>query len=282
MMQHILSAVLMISLLFVETVIPGDLPKFGKVSKEELQLSAPPEAPNSNAIYLFEVGELRLGVPVVIYGSSSQHLHITINEDKFKEDVEVIFEKRMRIKILTRTGMKYANIQIPFREGEEIHDLKGIMVLPGGKKIKLKKENVVEELVDSIKYMKLGFPGVEVGSVVEYKYRVESKNWKEIVPWYFQNAEFTRLSQITLEIMPNFDFLFHFQNTVSIEPTVKEQLMPNLEPKIYKKRELTWKMENLPGIEVDSEIGDVKTQAAALHFKLKDFRSNYGYVNFLE
>lgn len=71
-----------------------EIPKFGKVSDEELQMTAIPEDPEADAVVLFDVGDLRIR-------EGSEKYYLTM-------------ERHTRVKILTEKGKDYASVSIPF------------------------------------------------------------------------------------------------------------------------------------------------------------------------
>ena len=73
------------------TMISQEIPKFGKVSKEELLLTEFPQAPDADAVYLFDVGDMRI-----------------------TDDFTLQLKRQVRIKILTEEGKEEANIRIPY------------------------------------------------------------------------------------------------------------------------------------------------------------------------
>lgn len=70
-----------------------EIPKFGKVSDEELQMTAIPEDPEADAVVLFDVGDLRIR-------EGSEKYYLTV-------------ERHTRVKILTEKGKDYASVSIP-------------------------------------------------------------------------------------------------------------------------------------------------------------------------
>lgn len=234
------------------TMISQEIPKFGKVSKEELLLTEFPQAPDADAVYLFDVGDMRI-----------------------TDDFTLQLKRQVRIKILTEEGKEEANIRIPYWHEDEIHDLKGHTITPEGKKVKLKE--VFDEEEKNWKYKVFTLPGVEVGSVIEYKYELSTEYIHYLQPWYFQHSQFTKLSQLSAVVLPGFSYSVFSSNAVDVEKTEQEFIEPG-----RKLKKFTWKLEDLPPIKEEPYMSTPKDYMAALHFQLISFKSpyvNYKWIN---
>lgn len=151
--------------------------KYGKPSKEELSWTTYAPDTSAAAVCLFHLG-------------NTEYVYV----DKFS----VATEHQVRIKILKPEGLDYAQVEIPFyapegkeeEEGERVGDVEGCTyTLQNGKikKTKLKKSMVSEERKDPYyKVVKLSLPEVQVGSVIEYSYKVEYNEYTRIDNWMMQ------------------------------------------------------------------------------------------------
>jgi transglutaminase-like putative cysteine protease len=245
---------ILLALLLLEsaTMTGQEIPKFGKVSKEELLLTEFPQAPDADAVYLFDVGDMRI-----------------------MDDFTLQLKRQVRIKILTEEGKEEANIRIPYWHEDEIYDLKGHTITPKGKKVKLKE--VFDEEEKDWKYKVFTLPGVEVGSVLEYKYELSTDYIHYLQPWYFQHPQFTKLSQLSAVVLPGFSYNVFFNNVVDVERTEEESIEPG-----RKLKKFTWKLEDLPPIREEPYMSTLEDYMAALHFQLISFKSpyaNYRWIN---
>ncbi|MEN8119179.1 MAG: DUF3857 domain-containing protein [Bacteroidota bacterium] len=152
--------------------------KFGKVSKEELEMKVYEKDTAAEAVVLAE------------YGASEIRY---VSSDK---GFVLVFENHTRIKILKKEGLDYANVDVRLYSAranvdEDVSGLKAQTYnLENGKIVttKLSRKEVFEE--DESKHWKLkkfALPNVKVGSVIEYKYIVTSEFFY-IKPWYFQTT----------------------------------------------------------------------------------------------
>lgn len=99
-----------------------------------------------------------------------------------------------RIKVLTEAGKSQANIEIPLAPWIKIHDLKARTIHPDGSISDFTArpfEKVILKGRD-FKYLAETFalPNVSVGSIIEYKYRLES-SWVHSDHWELEHDLFT-------------------------------------------------------------------------------------------
>ena len=138
--------------------------KFGKVSMEELQETANPQDSEADATVLYR----------------SQKVNFNYSDGKGFYQRKVVHE---RIKIYNKEGLKYATKVLELYDElkskrESVTTLKGTTYnLEKGKieSVKLKKDGIFDEKTsDNWKKKKFTLPNVKAGSVMEYKYTIES------------------------------------------------------------------------------------------------------------
>ncbi|MBD3223772.1 MAG: DUF3857 domain-containing protein [Caldithrix sp.] len=102
------------------------------------------------------------------------------------------------------------------------------MLLGDGNKSELDDDEVFEERTENWKKKVFAIPGVEVGSVIEYQYKLYSKYIHRLEPWYFQSKIFTRLSELTVYLPPGFQYSVLEKNLTNynIEKTQKKVFNP--------------------------------------------------------
>ena len=150
--------------------------KFGKVSDEELEMTVYDADSSASAVILFDVGTSEIR-----YNTS-------------KDDFEVVFNRHVRIKILTKDGFDWADFSIPLYyshgSSERLSRLRGFTFYKqDGKteKEKLETSSVIEEKsTDNISYKKFTMPRVTVGSVIDLNYDVTSDFLFNLQDWNFQ------------------------------------------------------------------------------------------------
>ena len=175
--------------------------KWGKVTEWEKQISEVPDDPEADAIILFHNGEYE------------------ITEDfKFKKKIH------FRAKILIKAGIeKYSDFRISYWHEDRLTKLKAQTILPGGKKIKVKKKQIFEEKDRRFRTRVFAMPAVEVGAIVEYQVEILSEYLHFFEPWYFQHEEFTASSRLSVFIPDGFNYRVLNRNFRGLptEPIVK-------------------------------------------------------------
>ena len=100
-----------------------------------------------------------------------------------------------RIKILKEDGMKYADVEIPFIPGFiSVKDLKARTIHPDGAIVDFTGDTLEKTIVKTkgIKFLArtFSFPSVTVGSIVEYRYRLQ-RDYLTNNSWEIQHDLFT-------------------------------------------------------------------------------------------
>lgn len=150
--------------------------KFGKVSKEELAMEVYSKDSAASAVILFDKGKS--------YFKYSEH-----------DGWYIQFERHLRVKVLTKEGLDYANFEIPlYHEGLNEEKLTGFKAatynLDGGKISKEKmraRETLRDEKNKFIDLVKVPIPAVKEGSVFEIEYGVKSQFFYNLQEWKFQH-----------------------------------------------------------------------------------------------
>ncbi len=171
----------------------------GELTKEEREMKSYAKAPESEAVILFDVGQ------TVFF------------ETKKGYDFNIRFTHRKRIKILKRSGLKYAEVSIPYYvndldESEEIVSIKAFSYNEeNGKLIKkaLDKHSIyTERLNNRLMLKKFVFPKAKEGSIIEYEYVLESPFLFNLPDWSFQSEIPTLYSEYMVSIVPFYLYIY--------------------------------------------------------------------------
>ena len=169
--------------------------KFGRIPQEDLEMSVYALDSSAEAVVLDDVGEM-------FFFSKG-------------DDIAYKFNRHVRIKILTEAGYDQAEQQIDFysyKRIETVSGLKAHVVNPDGSISKLNKNNIFEEKInDYWESIRLTFPNIQPGSILEYSYTLESKRFTTPRDWTFQRKIPVRYSQIYFDPGEFFDFLVYLQ-----------------------------------------------------------------------
>jgi hypothetical protein len=150
--------------------------QFTQPSSQELQRTADPKAPGASAVYL--------------------------NIEEITNDQEHYHSFYARIKVLEEKGKELATIELPYLKGEtKIADIKARTIHADGTVIPFagKPEDVLIARSTDKQYDRKVFtlPAVEVGSILEYRYRIEyddnkfsSPYWEIQRPYFIHKAHY--------------------------------------------------------------------------------------------
>lgn len=166
------------ALLSVALIIPARAEDWQPVSADDLQMKREPKAPNAAAIYLYR----------------------QVDRDD-ADSTEAIYS---RIKILTEEGRKQANVEIPYFQGSEsIRSLRARVIHTDGSIVEFDGTVYDKPLIKArgVKMMAKSFtlPSVEIGSIVEYRYRRSMPyGWAFNSRWLLNDDLFTRRATFSL------------------------------------------------------------------------------------
>lgn len=181
---------------------PPEKMKLGKVSKEMLSFTQYEKDTSAIALVLGE------------FGNSSF--------ESSQSSMGFLLKKHVRIKILKKEGLSYADILLPYQDSyESITSIKGYVYnLVDGEivKEKLEKDNIfLEKIVDGVSTKKISFTNVKVGSVIEYSYSKKTESvgfpgtWKaqRDIPVLVSDFKFTVPDMLNYKIINSRYFMLH-------------------------------------------------------------------------
>ncbi|WP_319481562.1 DUF3857 domain-containing protein [uncultured Draconibacterium sp.] len=258
--------------------------KFGKIDKEDLEMTVYEKDTSAVAVVLYEYGD---------------------SEIEYNQAVgwRLVFSVHRRIKILKKEGVEYADFQIGLsKDGmyeEEVNGLKAITFnLEGGKieKTELSKKDIhLDEVNKYYKQETFSMPNVKVGSVIDVKYSIDCKAFvRNMRPWMFQHSIPTVYSEYMVKVPEYFryrKFTLGFENYAAFE----EDSYPVSQVLTYKTRSAAdlqtpglmnntqydqstlafsnnryhWVAENMPAFEKEAYISTVDSYIQQVQFELQ-------------
>jgi len=179
--------------------------EFGKVSKEDVDLTSYPQDKDAEAVVISDVG--------CSYFESTN--------DSF----DLIYERTTRLKIFKEAGVKWASIEIPFyRQGdiyEEVYDLEACTYnFEKGNlsRIPLDLKSCQEEKVNEYwNLKKFAMPNVKEGSIVEYHYKVRSQFFFNLRNWDFQWKIPVIYSKYVTKMIPFYQYTWLLQGASKLD-----------------------------------------------------------------
>jgi len=173
--------------------------EFGVVGKEEVDLKMYAQDKNAEAVVIFDKAESYFVNP--------------------SRTLDVIFERTTRIKIFEEAGLKYAEFEIPYyREGnifEEVYEIEAITTYYENlqiKKISLDVTNSYDEKINeywSVK--KIALPNIEVGSIIDIRYKILSPYIINLRDWEFQWRIPVIYSEYMVKMTPFYEYSWFLQ-----------------------------------------------------------------------
>ena len=219
---------LIILFLFVSTTIHANSPTAWRpITQAELAMEKPQVEADADAEAIF--WEVRL-------------------DDKSRTTLSL--EHYVRVKIFTERGReRFAKIDIPFYKGKKVEDVAARVIKSNGKIVGLQPNDIFEREI--VKHRKLKYnaksfavPNIEVGVIVEYKYREIFKNdsaggerlfFQRDIPiqkvsYYIRPHKGMSLKvkphNMTLESLDKTDDGFYVANKLNVPAYKKESRMP--------------------------------------------------------
>ncbi len=243
---------LLIVILYLFNANIGYCQDFGEVSEAELNLNSCVEQPDADVIIIFDKCSMRI----------THDFDLQINYHK-------------RIKVLTEEGKEYANVKIRYWNKDIINSIDAICISPDGEEYELDSDNIFEEEGEKSNTISFAIPGVEVGSIIEYEYRHWSDYVTRLEPWYFQDKNYTMLSELKV-LMPN-GYQYHtlLMNTLNYNFVQDEIDIPDIDRSGKKIKQFTWTAKNITGIKEEPFINNIYDKYAKILFILHSYKDLY-------
>jgi hypothetical protein len=180
-MKWLLLAVVFVAPIF-QAVSQRSPIKFGDIPMEDMTMTSYSQDSSAEAVILADYGEAHI-------------------EPRNESDY-LTFQRHMRIKILKKEGLSWADVKIYLKRGtkdETVSRLKASTYnLENGRVVEtpMSKENIFKEKYNrSYTLQKFTLPGVKVGSVLEFSYTLNSESNYSFPNWQFQHAIPVRWSE---------------------------------------------------------------------------------------
>ncbi|MDH5475722.1 MAG: DUF3857 domain-containing protein [Cyclobacteriaceae bacterium] len=267
-MKYVLTLITAFIVVFVKAQLKTI--ELGKVSKEELTMTTYDKDLEAEAVVLYDKGESYF----------------------FDTDTgfEIRFSRINRTKILTKAGVKFAEVSIPYYvdgygQTEKVVSIEAYSYnFENGNLIKKALDNatIYEEKINE-RWMskKFVFPNVKEGSIIEYKYELETPFQYNLPDWNFQSTIPTVYSEYVVNMIPFYEYQYIVQGT-------KEFTYNNSESAVGKDRYIagskyrdmvnTYVMESVPAFRDESFITSKDDYIIKIDFQLAKVKRLTGAV----
>ncbi len=233
--------------------------EFGKVEEEEFELKKYPSDKDAEAVVLFDIGKS----------------YFVESENSF----DIIFERLTRIKIISEAGIKWAEVKIPFyREGniyEKIYEIEAYSYnYENGhiRKTPLSVTNTYDEKTNnywSIK--KFAIPNVKEGTIIEYKYKVNSQYKFNLRDWEFQWRIPVVYSEYEVKLIPFYEYSWLLQGAGKFDSQtsfIDKGLSRQFGSIIFQDIVHKFIMKNVPAFDNEEFITSINDYITKLDFQL--------------
>lgn len=237
----------------------GDFP-YGKVTYRELDLKLYEKDTAAYAVVLSEFGEAYID-------NGGDH--------------NLMFEYHVKIKILKQKGLELANVEIPLRKsegrGERIHEISASSFTYENGSMRpttMDSKKVYTENVS--KYWdvrKFAIPNVRVGSVIEYKYILESPYIFNFRSWEFQ-ADYPKIhSEYWAKIPANYKYNISLRGFFKLTNEESEIIKDCFTPGGGNKADcalLKWSINDIPAFVEEDYMTAKSNFVSAIYFELSE------------
>jgi len=173
--------------------------EFGVIAKDEIELTEYALDKDAEAVVLFDIGK-------------SYFVETSTSFD-------VVFERATRIKILSESGLKWAEVEIPFYHDDNIYekvlDIEGYSYnFENGKlnKSTFYASNAFDDKKNEFwDIKKYAIPNVKVGSIIEFTYKINSQYTFNFRDWEFQWKIPVVYSEYETKMIPFYEYTFILQ-----------------------------------------------------------------------
>lgn len=184
---------------------------YGKIDPFELSMTSYSKDSTASAVYIYNKVDARYQVSY--------------------DNLSVEYDISSKIKVLNSTGVKYANVIIPYYSNlnnqlpeESVIKIEAIAYnLENGKvvKTKMSKDYIFDERVNKgWKQIKFSIPAVKVGTVIEYRYKICSERYYSIPEWIIQQEIPIIYANYEIRIPEYFNFDIETRGSDKLNSTI--------------------------------------------------------------
>jgi hypothetical protein len=198
---------------------------------------------------------------------------------RFRFNGEVEVKHHQRIKILTEAGYAKGTVTIPYYvedRTQRVVDVEGVTYTLGsdGEVVEheLDTDDVfTEEISDKWEQIRFTLPNLEPGAVIEYRYKLRSKNFFRIPSWSFQHDEPTLYSAYEVTIPTFLEFVFLTRGHQSFARVEEDYVTSaSFSGKSLEKR---WVMTDVPAIREEPFITTPEDYRSRIQLQISRFRN---------
>jgi hypothetical protein len=180
-----------------------------------------------------------------------------------------------RIKILKESGYNWGDVEIyyqHFNNVESLSSLKAQIIQPDGTKVSVSKKDIFKEAYSKyVTKASFAFPQLKVGSVIEWKYSINSERIFQIKDKYFQYSIPCRRSEYFAELPTMLNFVLLSQGSIALE-SEKKETNKSYEWGAQGATQYNYKANNVPALKSENYITTMDDYRSRLRFQLSEIR----------
>jgi hypothetical protein len=222
--------------------------KFGDIDKHNLEITSCPLDSTAPAYYIFDWGEA----------------YFDFNTGG------MILEYHARIKIINKSGLTYGDVSIPFNGKSPVRRLKAATYNLKDGKIEVSKvdDSMIynEKVIGSQRKLKISFPDVREGSIIEWSYTKSVGSIYNLVPWSFQTDIPVKYSEFNLRIPDGLQYKFIQEGYESVNEYTKKHFVDR---GTVQSTEYHWVMRDIPALKEEPFMPNINNYYSRLEFELE-------------
>lgn len=235
---------------------------YRNITQDELKMKVYPKDSSAHAVVLNEYG----------------YATIDLKRDN---ELRLVFNYHVKIKVLDDDGLKQGNIEIPLYIGdevmEEISDIEGISTYvdeSGNVKQQELTPAQIFKIKETLHYtnVKLTMPGLRKGCVFEYRYTINSPYWQNFHSWNFQ-SDIPKVKSLYETKIPAF-WTYNAVKVGALKLDKKETTLINhclsINGSIADCSHGIYAMNNIPAFEEEDYMTSPRNFRAAIRFELAE------------
>ena len=231
------------------SVLAGVKPpkKFGVIDKNNLAITVCPLDSSAPAYYIFDWGEA----------------YFDFNTG------EMMLKYHARIKIINNKGFSYGDLTLPFRVNNPVKHLKAATYnLVDGKIETSKVDNSMifnEKIMGDQRQLKISFPDVHEGSIIEWSYLRSAGDVYNLVPWTFQADIPVMHSEFNLRIPDNLQYKFIQEGYETVDDFTRKSFVDR---GTVQSTEFHWVMKDIPALKEEPYMPNINNYYSRMEFEL--------------
>ncbi|SHF45547.1 DUF3857 domain-containing protein [Dysgonomonas macrotermitis] len=240
--------------------------QYGKITQYEMSITEYPDDPDAEALVLYSLGNN------YFRGVDGQGFFLYM-------------EVKRKIKILKQAGVIYANIEIPlYKKDSEIEYLQDVDAtvynMENGQLVKSKfdtKKIFDEKINNELSIKKIALPDVREGSIIEYKYKIETPFFFHMRKWNFQEKIPVIQSKLIYKAIPYFEYTYIVRGAKQFDEYDSQTINRDISfaGLTYKEKLYTFGMKDLPAFRDEEFISSEKDFIASINFQISRTYSFY-------